>query len=112
MLTQYDIEEVQDHCNHVCESLTNRRLILLRWAYLLWSDLISSHAFRRWELVSQQEIVSLYHRFCQLDRNGGGFISADEFMSVPEFAVNPLSQVKPLMLTSLHLPFPYIPSVF
>lgn len=43
--------------------------------------------------VSQQEIVSLYQRFCQLDRSGGGFISADEFLSVPEFAVNPLSQV-------------------
>jgi serine/threonine-protein phosphatase 2B regulatory subunit len=45
--------------------------------------------------VSQQEIVSLYERFCQLDRNGGGFVSADEFMTVPEFAVNPLSQVSP-----------------
>lgn len=44
-------------------------------------------------LVTQQEIVSLYERFCQLDRNGCGFISADEFLSVPEFAVNPLSQV-------------------
>ncbi|PSS36176.1 Calcineurin subunit B like [Actinidia chinensis var. chinensis] len=59
MLTQYDIEEVQEHCNHT---------------------------------FSQQEIVSLYQRFCQLDRNGGGFISADEILSVPEFAVNPLSQ--------------------
>lgn len=59
MLTQYDIEEVQDHCN---------------------------------KTFSQQEIVSLYQRFCQLDRNGAGFISADEFLSVPEFAVNPLSQ--------------------
>ncbi|KAL5699035.1 hypothetical protein ACHQM5_029992 [Ranunculus cassubicifolius] len=59
MLTQYDIEEVQQHCNHT---------------------------------FSQQEIVSLYQRFCQLDRSGGGFISADEFLSVPEFAVNPLSQ--------------------
>ncbi|RWR91268.1 EF-hand domain-containing protein [Cinnamomum micranthum f. kanehirae] len=59
MLTQYDIEEVQQHCNHT---------------------------------FSQQEIVSLYQRFCQLDRSGGGFISAEEFMSVPEFAVNPLSQ--------------------
>ena len=39
--------------------------------------------------------MSLYQRFCQLDRNGGGFVSADEFMSVPEFAVNPLSQVRP-----------------
>ncbi|KAJ7951931.1 Calcineurin subunit B [Quillaja saponaria] len=59
MLTQYDIEEVQEHCNH---------------------------------LFSQQEIVSLYQRFCQLDRNAKGFISADEFLSVPEFAMNPLSQ--------------------
>ncbi|KAJ4709537.1 Calcineurin subunit B [Melia azedarach] len=58
MLTQYDIEEVQQHCNHA---------------------------------FSQQEIVSLYQRFCQLDRNYGGFISGEEFLSVPEFAVNPLS---------------------
>nr|GLL29249.1 calcineurin subunit B-like [Ipomoea trifida] len=55
MLTQYDIEDVQDH-------------------------------------FTQQEIVSLYERFCQLDRNAKGFISADEFLSVPEFAMNPLSQ--------------------
>ncbi|KAK6915089.1 hypothetical protein RJ641_020208 [Dillenia turbinata] len=59
MLTQYDIEEVQEHCDN---------------------------------LFSQQEIVSLYHRFCQLDRSAKGFISADEFLSVPEFALNPLSQ--------------------
>ncbi|XP_022991501.1 calcineurin subunit B-like isoform X2 [Cucurbita maxima] len=43
-------------------------------------------------LVSQQEIVSLFQKFCQLDRNSKGFISADEFLSVPEFAMNPLSQ--------------------
>ncbi|GMN49969.1 hypothetical protein TIFTF001_019128 [Ficus carica] len=59
VLTQYDIEEVQEHCNN---------------------------------LFSQQEIVSLYQRFCQLDRNSKGFISTDEFLSVPEFAMNPLSQ--------------------
>nr|AFK38304.1 unknown [Lotus japonicus] len=59
MLTQYDIEEVQEHCKHA---------------------------------FSQQEIVSLYQRFCQLDRNNCGFISSDEFLSIPEFAVNPLSQ--------------------
>ncbi|KAK7291938.1 hypothetical protein RIF29_07503 [Crotalaria pallida] len=58
MLTQYDIEEVQEHCKHA---------------------------------FTQQEIVSLYQRFCQLDRNKCGFISSDEFMSIPEFAVNPLS---------------------
>ncbi|CAM6093260.1 unnamed protein product [Calypogeia fissa] len=59
MLTQYDIEEVQNHCSH---------------------------------LFSQREIVSLYQRFCALDRNGKGYISGDEFMSVPEFALNPLAQ--------------------
>nr|APB03094.1 calcineurin subunit B-like protein [Antirrhinum majus] len=59
MLTQYDIEEVEEHCDY---------------------------------LFTQQEIVSLYKRFCQLDRNGKGFISSDEFLSVPEFAMNPLSQ--------------------
>ncbi|XP_058111492.1 uncharacterized protein LOC131254791 isoform X1 [Magnolia sinica] len=60
MLTQYDIEEVQEHCDNI---------------------------------FSRQEIVSLYQRFCQLDRSAKGFISADEFLSVPEFAVNALSQV-------------------
>ncbi|KAJ0828266.1 putative EF-hand domain-containing protein [Helianthus annuus] len=64
-LTQYDIEDVQEHCNN---------------------------------LFSQQEIVSLYKRFCQLDRNAKGFISADEFLSVPEFAMNPLSQLMPCSL--------------
>ncbi|KAL6137803.1 hypothetical protein ACLB2K_063092 [Fragaria x ananassa] len=59
MLTQYDIEEVQENCHN---------------------------------LFSQQEIVSLYKRFCQLDRNAKGFISADEFLSVPELATNPISQ--------------------
>ncbi|KAL2928412.1 Calcineurin subunit B [Bienertia sinuspersici] len=42
--------------------------------------------------INYQEIVSLYQRFCQLDRSAKGFISADEFMSVPEFAMNPLAQ--------------------
>nr|ADE77797.1 unknown [Picea sitchensis] len=69
MLTQYDIEDVQEHCNN---------------------------------MFSQQEIVSLYKRFCALDRNGKGFISADEFLSVPEFAVNPLSQRLLRMLDGLN----------
>ncbi|XP_052200475.1 uncharacterized protein LOC127806917 [Diospyros lotus] len=69
MLTQYDIEEVQEHCDHT---------------------------------FSQQEIVSLYKRFCQLDRNGCGFISGDEFLSVPEFAVNPLTQRLLRMLDGLN----------
>ncbi|KAK7388402.1 hypothetical protein VNO78_23218 [Psophocarpus tetragonolobus] len=69
MLTQYDIEEVQQHCNNA---------------------------------FNQQEIVSLYQRFCQLDRNNCGFIPSDEFLSIPEFAVNPLSQSLLRMLDGLN----------
>ncbi|WVZ10047.1 hypothetical protein V8G54_014577 [Vigna mungo] len=69
MLTQYDIEEVQQHCQNA---------------------------------FTQQEIVSLYQRFCQLDRNNCGFISSDEFLSIPEFAVNPLSQSLLRMLDGLN----------
>ena len=93
MLTQYDIEEVQDHCNNLCEFL------FLSWFYpsSVGSFVInrdsSTDAVFGVGSVSQQEIVSLYERFCQLDRNAKGFISADEFLSVPEFAMNPLSQV-------------------
>jgi serine/threonine-protein phosphatase 2B regulatory subunit len=46
--------------------------------------------------------VSLYERFCALDRTGKGFISADEFMGVPEFAVNPLCQRLLKMLEGLN----------
>jgi len=48
-------------------------------------------------------IVSLYQRFCQLDRNNCGFIPSDEFLSIPEFPVNPLSQVSPSLFFFLFL---------
>ncbi|KAK6267686.1 hypothetical protein QUC31_011846 [Theobroma cacao] len=90
MLTQYDIEEVQDYCHNLC-----------RFLYAFFSGLVLPFDCSLIQIlmcsgcgdaVSQQEIVSLYQRFCQLDRNAKGFISADEFLSVPEFAMNPLSQ--------------------
>ncbi|KAJ7515172.1 hypothetical protein O6H91_22G003200 [Diphasiastrum complanatum] len=59
MLTQYDLEELQTHCQGI---------------------------------FSQREIVALYERFCALDRTGKGFILSDEFMAVPEFALNPLAE--------------------
>ncbi|KAJ3695514.1 hypothetical protein LUZ60_000891 [Juncus effusus] len=43
-------------------------------------------------LFSQLEIVALYERFCQLDRNSKGYLSSDELLSIPEFSLNPLSQ--------------------
>ncbi|GAQ86535.1 calcineurin subunit B [Klebsormidium nitens] len=59
VLTQYDIEEVQVHCNGA---------------------------------FSQKEIESLYKRFCALDRGGKGYLTGDEVMSIPEFALNPIHQ--------------------
>ena len=38
--------------------------------------------------------MSLYERFCQLDRSAKGFISEDEFLSIPELSLNPLSKVR------------------
>ncbi|KAJ1698521.1 Calcineurin subunit B [Rhynchospora pubera] len=58
ILTQYDIEDVQEHSHY---------------------------------LYTQEEIVALYERFCQLDRNSKGYITSDEFLSIPEFSLNPLS---------------------
>lgn len=98
MLTQYDIEEVQEHCNHtcmcVCVCILTKPLVKSASELIFGSsDNLFVH-FLDCKLVSLPEIASLYRRFCQLDRNGGGFISAEEFLSVPEFAVNPLSQVQ------------------
>jgi serine/threonine-protein phosphatase 2B regulatory subunit len=87
MLTQYDIEEVQQHCKNACSSL----LLLLSLSFSI-SLFVTNFVLRSVWLVTQQEIVSLYQRFCQLDRNNCGFIPSDEFLSIPEFAVNPLSQ--------------------
>ena len=102
MLTQYDIEEVQEHCKHACKNKNakhhfccvffplKKKMILVLQLFLC----VNAH------VVTQQEIVSLYKRFCQLDRNNCGFIPSDEFLSIPEFSLNPLSQV--LLSLSTH----------
>lgn len=92
MLTQYDIEEVQEHCHYLCKPFSSS--FLLNPSIQFLNNLI-------FLAVSQQEIVSLYKRFCQLDRSAIGFISADEFLSIPEFSLNPLSQV-------VYAPFPIL----
>jgi serine/threonine-protein phosphatase 2B regulatory subunit len=57
-LTQYDVEELSQHCN---------------------------------SNFSQQEIEGLYKRFRQLDRGHKGYVSAEEFMNIPELSINPLA---------------------
>lgn len=42
--------------------------------------------------VSQSEIESLYSRFRALDRGRKGYITADEFLAIPELSINPLAQ--------------------
>jgi len=39
---------------------------------------------------SDKEIKRLYKRFQRLDKNSSGDITADEFLSIPELAMNPL----------------------
>eukprot|EP00761_Pharyngomonas_kirbyi_P013531 gb/GECH01013560.1/.p1 GENE.gb/GECH01013560.1/~~gb/GECH01013560.1/.p1 ORF type:complete len:178 (+),score=46.99 gb/GECH01013560.1/:1-534(+) len=39
---------------------------------------------------SSKEIKRLYKRFKKLDKDGSGTITSDEFMMIPELAVNPL----------------------
>ncbi|KAF9685078.1 hypothetical protein SADUNF_Sadunf03G0016900 [Salix dunnii] len=95
VLTQYDIEGVQQHCHNLCNVVFFHILFLCLSSYVILMFFSLNFDFFLLflrNLVSQQEIVSLYQRFCQLDRNAKGFISADEFLSVPEFAMNPLSQ--------------------
>eukprot|EP00696_Hemimastix_kukwesjijk_P002862 gnl/Hemi2/13502_TR4619_c0_g1_i1.p1 gnl/Hemi2/13502_TR4619_c0_g1~~gnl/Hemi2/13502_TR4619_c0_g1_i1.p1 ORF type:complete len:179 (+),score=80.73 gnl/Hemi2/13502_TR4619_c0_g1_i1:103-639(+) len=41
---------------------------------------------------SQKEIRRLYKRFRKLDKDNSGTITTDEFLSIPELAMNPLVQ--------------------
>lgn len=76
-LTQYDIEEVQDHVNKRCACTTTQQCGFLTFLAAL---------------VTSLEIQSLFARFRALDRRHKGYISADELLSVPELAINPLAQ--------------------
>ena len=42
--------------------------------------------------VNQAEIESLYKRVRSLDRGRKGYISADEFLAIPELSINPVAQ--------------------
>ena len=45
-----------------------------------------------YQTVSQPEIEGLYRRFRALDKGHKGYISADEFLSIPELSINPLAK--------------------
>uniref|UniRef100_A0A183I6I5 EF-hand domain-containing protein n=1 Tax=Onchocerca flexuosa TaxID=387005 RepID=A0A183I6I5_9BILA len=40
--------------------------------------------------VSRNQIVRLYSRFLSLDKQGRGYLDRDDFLRIPELAVNPL----------------------
>lgn len=42
--------------------------------------------------VTADEIKVLYHRFMKLDREKKGIVTVDDFLMIPELAMNPLSQ--------------------
>eukprot|EP00898_Chlorokybus_atmophyticus_P008784 jgi/Chlat1/8907/Chrsp92S08226 len=57
---------------------------------LTQQDIEELHGFCNGRFT-REEIATLWGRFRELDRSGSGFISSDEFMVVPEFALNPLA---------------------
>ncbi|KAI9161872.1 hypothetical protein LWI28_021554 [Acer negundo] len=62
-------------------------MVRLTYSFLSWN--FKNYCWSSFTFIHLMHFVagSLSQRFCQLNRNGGGFISADEFLSVPEFAV-------------------------
>ena len=42
--------------------------------------------------VNQYEVEALYNRFRALDKGRKGYITADEFLAIPELSINPLAQ--------------------
>ena len=40
---------------------------------------------------NQEEVEGLYRRFRALDRGRKGYISGDEFLTIPELSINPLA---------------------
>jgi len=41
---------------------------------------------------SENQIVRLYSRFTSLDKSGNGYLSREDFLRIPELAINPLGE--------------------
>ncbi|MFH4974436.1 hypothetical protein AB6A40_001145 [Gnathostoma spinigerum] len=41
---------------------------------------------------SRNQIVRLYSRFLSLDKQGRGYLDRDDFLRIPELAINPLGE--------------------
>jgi len=88
-LTQYDVEELIAFCDGKC----------MRGGEGRRGKRGSPHRPRRAHPtlplpfpVSQPEIEGLYRRFRALDKGRKGYISADEFLAIPELSINPLAR--------------------
>jgi serine/threonine-protein phosphatase 2B regulatory subunit len=88
-LTQYDVEELIAFCDGKCmrggEGRRGKR----------GSPRRPRRAHPTLPLpfpVSQPEIEGLYRRFRALDKGRKGYISADEFLAIPELSINPLAR--------------------
>lgn len=44
------------------------------------------------DAVTQEEVESLYRRFCDLDRRRKGYISKGDLEMIPELAINPIGK--------------------
>lgn len=65
------------------------------------------------DCFSQAEIEALYQRFRSLDRGHKGYISAEEFMNIPELSINPLAHRLERIFESVNFrDFVYLLSAF
>ena len=98
LLTQQDLEDLQNKCNNLCETdtrpLSPFPFFCLAQVFLFYILIIRKTKSDSFLLVassdSQREIIGLY----ELDRTGKGYISADEFMrDSPQICSESLCQV-------------------
>ncbi|OUC42591.1 Poly(A) polymerase central domain protein [Trichinella nativa] len=66
----------QTYSNKITSTLPNKAIVLL--------------ASRSLFKVSRNQIVRLYSRFTSLDKSGSGSLCVEDFLRIPELAINPL----------------------
>lgn len=82
-LTLENIEEVQKSTNCIAFFYS------IRFIFDYWFHLLISIYFIT---VTPKEIKRLYKRFQHLDKDSSGWIGTDDFLSIPELAMNPLQK--------------------
>ena len=68
-----------------CESSWN--LFFVKWP---WSNIIILPFFKLFVTVTANQIERLWSRFTSLDKQDKGYLTREDFLRIPELAINPL----------------------